>query len=241
MRKRLHIAVIALAAALLLNGCALLNGRRSGASDLALENPPPVHPTDTVGGNMVPAEGSLFDPSFGGSLWADDVARGIGDVVTVQVSVENKGEHKATTDLSRTSKMDASVESLFGYENSFPGVGTNNTTPAQLIKTASSNEFTGDGDTLREGKLTADVSAIVTQVFPNGNMRIHGSQSLLVNNETSILTVDGVIRPSDLSSENTVGSERIANARIEITGRGVVSDKQRPGILSRVFDWMWPL
>jgi flagellar L-ring protein precursor FlgH len=207
---------------------------------LASENPPPIRPTDTARGGQS-GDGSLFDPSYGGSPWADDVAGAMGDIVTVQVSVENKGEHKATTDLTRESSMDSSVESLLGYENKFPGVGTNNTTPAQLIKTSSSSKYTGDGDTVREGTLTAQVSAIVTQVFPNGNMRIHGSQSLLVNNENSILTVDGVVRPSDLTSDNVVNSARIANARIEITGRGVVSDKQRPGLLMRVFDWVWPL
>ncbi len=71
-------------------------------------------------------------------------------------------------------------------------------------------------------------------------MVIHGSQSLLINNERSLLTVDGIIRASDIAISNVVESDRIANAQIEVTGRGIVSDKQRPGLLMRAFDWVWP-
>lgn len=191
-------------------------------------------------------EGSLFaasSPSW--SPWRDDTAHAVGDIVTVAVSVDRKAEESATTDLSRESKIKAGITSFFGLESKLPGIdGTDplsNTTPGQLIDSESTSNFRGDGETTREGKVTARISAVVTHVYPNGNMRIHGSQILLVNNERSLLTVEGIIRQSDVSFDNMVNSSRIANAQIEITGRGVVSDKQRPGLFLRVFDWVWPL
>jgi flagellar L-ring protein precursor FlgH len=191
------------------------------------------------------ADGSLFHQQTAGwSPWQDATASTVGDIVTVQVSVNNTAENKATTSSSRESHLEAGITSLFGLESQLPGVNSTNplnaTTPGQLIKTDSTSTFDGAGDTTRSGKLVADVSALVTHVYPNGNMRIQGSQSLLINNENSLITVDGIIRPGDVSFDNAISSDRIANARIELTGRGVVSDKQRPGVLMRAFDWVWP-
>lgn len=207
-------------------------------------------------------DGSLFTQQASvASPWTDDTAHTVGDIVTVRISINNQAQNSASTGLKRSSNINAGITSLFGYEGKLPLVnyapvssgstgatGTssnssdpyNSTTPSQLLKANSTSDFDGSGDTARTGKMVAEVSAMVTQLYPNGNMAIHGSQGLLINNETSILTVDGVIRPSDVTVDNIVSSDRIANARVEITGRGVVSDKQRPGILMRAFDWVWP-
>jgi flagellar L-ring protein precursor FlgH len=214
------------------------------------ENPPVVNAMETGTPRATRNEGSLFDPTAGFvSLWRDDTAQAVGDLVTVRISINHTAEGTAATDLDRESEIRAGITSFLGYEGKLPGVQygalsndpLNSTSPAQLIDSESVSRFKGEGGTKRTGKLTADVSAVVTHVYPNGNMLIHGSQSLLINNENSLLTVDGLIRPGDLSFDNIVLSNRIANARIEITGRGVVSDKQRPGILMRAFDWLWPL
>lgn len=197
-------------------------------------------------------DGSLFTPEAAfSSPWRDDTAHSIGDIVTVQIMVDNSAQNTATTDLKRDSSLNAGITSLFGYEGKLPGVNYkptetsksdpyNSTTPAQLIKADSTSSFQGAGDTARTGKVVANVSAMVTQLYPNGNMGIRGSQSLLINNENSFLTVEGVIRPSDIAINNIINSDCIANARIEVTGRGVVSEKQRPGLLMRAFDVLWP-
>ena len=204
-------------------------------------------------------DGSLFSQRAAAhwSPWRDDTANRVGDIVTVRISIDNNAEKSASTGLTRESKVGANISALFGYENSLPFVkkegadssGTSGTAASSaastsanqpLVATTSSSDFQGEGDTKRVGKMTADISAIITHVYPNGNMSLHGSQALLINNETSLLTVDGDVRASDVSVDNVVISDRIANARIEITGRGVISDKQRPGIGMRVFDWVWP-
>jgi flagellar L-ring protein FlgH len=109
-----------------------------------------------------------------------------------------------------------------------------------LLKADSTSTHKGDGSTTREDKLTANVSAVVTHVYPNGNMHIHGSQNTLVNNENTLLTVEGIIRPSDIAYNNLIESNRIAQCRIEMTGRGAVNDIQTPGLLSRAFNRLWP-
>jgi flagellar L-ring protein FlgH len=242
--------ILALMSIIILTGCETFraDGTRWGirpagpGQDIAYENPSVVHPGEGLNDPYRPTEGSLFNPSPGAYMpWGDPVAHQVGDIVTVRVAVASSAEHSATTDLSRSSNIEAGIDSLFGYETEIAAMGPNPSNPAELIKASSANDYQGDGETIRSGNITADISAVVTHVYPNGNMIIHGSQATLVNNENSLVTVDGTIRLHDVSPDNIVRSERIANARIEVTGRGVVSDKQRPGWMARAFDWVWPL
>ncbi|HBF33892.1 TPA: flagellar biosynthesis protein FlgH [Candidatus Sumerlaeota bacterium] len=239
--KKIHrlIAYASVAFCLLsLSGCFVtpeVAEKKKEADDNALAGPAPLAAKD----GEVKNDGSLFHPT-NGSLWGDDTARNVGDIVTVTVSLDQSGSKTATTDLSRANSIDAGITSMFGKETSLPGIGKGSTTAAQLLKEDSTSTHKGDGSTTREDKLTANVSAIVTHVYPNGNMRIHGSQNTLVNNENTLLTVEGVIRPSDIAYNNIVLSNRIAQFRMEMTGRGAVNDVQTPGLLSRAFNRLWP-
>ncbi len=221
-----------------------------GQSNSAYDSPPVVRPTEVRNANMPLSEGSLFtQASDGFTYWDDSTARRLGDLVTVQVAVKTSARGNAGTDLSRESNIDAGITSFFGQEANLPGLQVpgakgndplNNTSAAHLIQSQSTSTFKGDGDTRRDGIITANVSTLVTHVYPNGNMRIQGTQTTLINNENSVLTVEGIVRPVDLAADNIISSDRLANSRIEVTGRGVVSDKQRPGFMMRVFDWAWP-
>lgn len=210
------------------------------------ESPPVLQAMEMRPQQYQNQEGSLFTASSPGwSPWRDDKAHAQGDVLTVRVALTREAEERAGTALSRNSELNAGIEALFGLEEDLPGTDSDNplngTSPASLVKSSSTSDFEGDGETSRNGSITANVSAVVTHVYPNGNLLIQGSQMTRVNNERSLLTVEGIVRPSDISFSNVVDSDRIANARIEVTGRGVVSDKQRPGFLMRVFDWAWPI
>lgn len=241
---------IALIFAGLLAGCMSAGLPKPIAESEGYQHPPELMAEQATPrqSSLPPNDGSLFSPQVvQWSPWRDNTASAVGDIVTVRISVDNQAQNSASTGLSRSSKLSAGITALLGYETSLPGVGSDDegdpnygTSPTQLIKTESSSAYDGEGDTSRRGKMVADISAIVTHVYPNGNMVIHGSQSLLINNERSLLTVDGVIRPSDIAISNVVESDRIANAQIEVTGRGILSDKQRPGLLMRAFDWVWP-
>jgi len=175
------------------------------------------------------------------SLIRDDKALEVGDIVMVEVMANTVAEEAAKTETKRTSDIEASISNLFGQESKIPSSLTpvGGSVPP-LVKSKSNAQYSGDGLTKRSGKITARVSCLVTQAYANGNMRIYGSEGLTINNERTILTVEGIIRPSDVTWDNKVLSTQIADARIEFTGRGVVSDIQRPGILMRGFACLWP-
>lgn len=177
-----------------------------------------------------------------GSLWTGNQSRSfffqdakasrVGDIVTVRVVENARGSKAAGTSTDRTSGLSISTAALFG---------TPSNTLGNLGASADfTDSFSGDGTTTRSGSLTADVTAIVTAIFPNGNMMIEGEREVLINNEKEYLAVSGVIRPEDIQQGNTILSTVIADAKIEYSGTGVVSDKQSPGWLMRILDFIWP-
>jgi flagellar L-ring protein FlgH len=182
--------------------------------------------------------GSLWPPSYSGNLYfGDHRARGIGDTITVKVIEISQASEKATTDTGRTSEIDAGVSNFFAYPGANPSA---NITPSHLIRANTTNTFAGSGETTRSGTITATISAKVVEVFPNGNLAVEGKRELYVNNEKKEILLQGIVRPRDISSDNSVFSTQIADAKIMLTGIGVVGEKQRPGWLTRIFDGVWP-
>ena len=102
------------------------------------------------------------------------------------------------------------------------------------------NSFDGSGSTSRDESMTASITARVVRLMPNGNLYIKGTRQVKVNNETQFIPLSGLIRREDISPNNTVLSSYIADASIEYTGSGPVSDKQRAGWLGRAVDFVWP-
>jgi flagellar L-ring protein precursor FlgH len=88
--------------------------------------------------------------------------------------------------------------------------------------------------------VTATISAKVVEVFPNGNLAVEGKREIYVNNEKKEILLQGIVRPRDIASDNSVLSTQVADAKIMLTGIGVVGEKQRPGWLTRIFDGVWP-
>ena len=108
------------------------------------------------------------------------------------------------------------------------------------IKGSYDSSFKGKGKTTRTENMTAQISARVLQVLPNGNLVIRGSREITVNYEKQLITIQGVIRPADVTPENTIQSNYIADAKIEYIGKGDVSRQQRQGWLTRILDYVWP-
>ncbi|MCL2458323.1 MAG: flagellar basal body L-ring protein FlgH [Desulfobulbus sp.] len=183
-------------------------------------------------------------PQSPGTLWngdegswlADVKARRVGDIVTVTINEQAQASKQATTNTSRDSSISAGISSFFGLEDK---VG-NSINPSSLINASSGNEFNGQGKTTRSENLTATLTTQVVEVYPNGNLKIRGGKSVAVNNESQIIYLTGIVRPYDVAADNTVDSGNILNAQITYTGKGTLSDKQKPGWLMRFFDNTWP-
>jgi flagellar L-ring protein precursor FlgH len=193
----------------------------------AYPSPPPPPP---------PADGSVWrDGAPLGMLFTDQKARTVGDLVTVNIVEVASASKEATTQTGRSSSVSAGVDAFFGLEKFIPP-GAN---PAKVAGSVANN-FDGSGKTVRSGKVTATVTAVVTQVLPNGNLVIEGSREITVNNEQELIVLSGVVRPKDISPGNVVLSTALGNGQIAYYGSGIIAEKQRPGWLGRVVDTVWP-
>ena len=178
------------------------------------------------------SEGSLWSPRKPGNLVSDVKARNVGDIVTINVVESATASKNATTKTARESELSAGWT---GVLKKISGEWVGGEVRADMA-----NSFDGKGETTRSSQLAAYITAQVIQVLPNSYLVIHGSRHVRVNNETQIINVQGVIRTEDINSNNIVLSTYIADARIELIGEGVISDKQRPGWMARILDWVWP-
>lgn len=180
-----------------------------------------------------------------GSIWQagsvspmDDFrARKLGDIVTVVVVEEASASKQATTGTKREAGISASIPNFMGVETT---VLADKINLNSLVKANTSSDFGGSGTTTRKDVLNATISARVTEVLPNGDLRIEGSRSVRVNNEEQIITLRGTVRPKDINHENMISSAHIADARIAYSGNGLINDRQQPGWLFNFVDKIWP-
>ncbi len=174
-------------------------------------------------------------------LFMDYKARAVGDIVTIRVIEKATAYNEAKTNTARESSLEAGIENLFNIEKKFPASKPFfNPFSAASVKGGIKSDFDGSGKTSRLGGLTADITARVIDVLPNGNLRIAGAREVTVNSERQFLTISGIIQPRDISSDNTIESSRISDAKIIYSGSGVINDRQRPGWMARVIDYIWP-
>jgi len=190
-----------------------------------------------------PEEGSLWSEVSEVSLFQDMKARKVGDIVTVRIVEDPEAELNANTKTSRSSSIDAAQLKFLGY---MKALAEKNSRLAQdpgtdnLFSASLGTAFDGKGSSDRDGHVKAYITAVVEKVLFNGNLYINGQREVRVNNETQYITLSGVVRPKDITSSNEVSSTYVADARITYSGSGPVADKQRPGWLGRVVDYVWP-
>ena len=176
-----------------------------------------------------------------GELFINPKARNVGDIVTIRIVESSSASNKATTNTSRDSSLTAGLENFFNAEKRFPSDQPFiNPFSSTAVKGGLKSSFAGAGTTQRSGDLTAYITARVKEVLPNGNLFIVGTREVTVNNEVQLISLSGVIRQRDISSENVILSTYIADARIAYSGTGIVNDRQRPGWMSRILDAVWP-
>jgi flagellar L-ring protein precursor FlgH len=232
------IAVVLLLISLIFWGCGSKTNIPSSLSnqEAALMNPP----VETYPRPAIKTEGSLYSEDTRPDFFSDMKAQRVGDIITVNIVETARASKQAATSTSRSSSRDSTIDSFFGLEQ--PGVLP---TPGGInlmrgVDYSSQNQFSATGTTSRNETITAKVSARIIQVLPNDNLVVRGAQEIMVNNEKHYITVQGVIRPADIATDNSVLSTYLADARIEYTGKGDLSRKQREGWLSRALDVIWP-
>jgi flagellar L-ring protein precursor FlgH len=202
-----------------------------------VQKDPPIY---TAPPQPSPAKGSIWvGESASNTLFADKKARYVNDIVTIVISEVSQGTNKASTDTSRSSDSTAGIDAFLGLDHSILSRNAGMGSKIEIGGSSSSN-LKGTGNTTRGGQLEAVITARVIRVLDNGNLVIEGRRQLTVNEEDQYIIITGVIRPEDISSDNSIASQYIADARIVYTGQGIINDKMRPGWMTRIVDWVWP-
>lgn len=221
------------ALALLLSACASQPEPRPMPDDpyYAPAMPDEMEPPATLNGSLFNSRSSTQV----NGLYSDIRARNLGDIITVQLQESTQASKSASTGLSRNSNVNLPTPNVLGRDLTFRDYSLS----ANLQGDTS---FSGDAQADQSNSLSGEITVTVIRVLPNGNLIVRGEKWLTLNNGQEYVRLTGIIRPQDVRSDNTIWSNRVANARIEYSGTGSLADTQRQGWLTRFFNgpW-WPL
>ncbi|MEQ1715886.1 MAG: flagellar basal body L-ring protein FlgH [Hyphomicrobium sp.] len=173
----------------------------------------------------------------GADLFRDGRALRPGDVVTVKIQIKDRASLDNSLNRSRDSK--AGLNSSLGYDAAIGGLAAKGNGKADA-SLGSKTSTDSKGAIARSENIDLLVAAVVTEVLPNGNMIVNGSQEVRVNFEVRVLNVAGIIRGRDIAQDNTISYDKLAEARISYGGRGRVMEVQQPGWGHQILDLVSP-
>jgi flagellar L-ring protein precursor FlgH len=218
---RLSRIALRLAPALVLGGCTMLHsGEHKSEPATPRVLPPPAART----------QGAIYQAGQELELFADLKARRVGDVLTITLNESTNASKSATTKTTKTSATTDTGPSIFGRSITTKGVPILDTT------LAGSNTFDGEGAVTQGNSLVGALTVTVVEVQSNGNLVVQGDKTLKLNQGDEFIHISGVVRPADVATNNTVTSDKVADARISYSGKGVIDNSNRMGWLTRFFN-----
>ena len=200
-----------------------------------LGTPPILSPVGTgLAVQRAPLPAAFVEPDVRSpnSLWSHDNAglfgdlraRKVGDVVTVTIDINDEAQFDNQSDRSKEHGVAGSLAAALSFGGF--GLATQSGDAAGDLDVSGSADSRGAGSIDRSEKLHLSIAAVVTEVLPDGNLLISGSQEVRVNQEVRVLNIAGIVRPLDISSDNMIAYDKIAEARVSYGGRGKLSDVQ---------------
>ena len=188
----------------------------------AVSMPMPAKPEQYAGANSLWKRGSS-------GFFQDQRAAKVGDIITVNIVASDNASMKNKTEQYRDDNEDTvNINALAGYEKYAHDYLPEGVDVTNLFNVMSNHDVQGEGKINRSENISMTMAAVVTQVLPNDNLVIEGTQEIRVNYELRQLTVRGIIRRADIKSDNSIESSKIAELRVSYGGRGTVSDMQEP-------------
>jgi flagellar L-ring protein precursor FlgH len=198
-----------------------------------IEEMPPVAP---VADAPKAGNGSLFtDAAANGNLLVDFKARRVGDLVFVDIVEESDASVESS---ARRNRNSGNLGGIVPLVTALPVGGA--AVAGSVIGGLGKREFEGKGKTERTSSVKARITARVTEVLPNGDLRIQAVKLVKINQETEQVAVTGIVRQSDLTRDNSIETIYIGDLRVEFNGRGVASADNAPGWLFRLFEKISP-
>ena len=183
--------------------------------------------------------GAIFQPLKGISLYEDIKARRVGDMITIVLSEQTNATKSASTNTSKDNAVDVINPTILGLPATINSSLLSDRPMSLASSLESSKSFSGEGDSAQSNNLTGSVTALVTEVLPNGYLRIEGEKNISINQGDEYVRIKGIIRPVDIRSNNSVSSTQVANAVISYGGNGVVASSNDMGWLGKFFNSIW--
>mgnify|MGYP001121832658 FL=1 len=213
---------LACAVAALLGGCVIAGDVRPYPTMAPLQ---PIMPPQAE-----PTAGAIYAAGPTLQLYSDRRARDVGDLLTITLLENTTAQTSANTATNKESNLSLGTPSILGAPVTLGGKDI-------LSATAKgARDFTGKGNSAQSNRLQGNVTVTVVQRLPNGNLVVQGQKNLRLNQGDELVQVQGIVRPGDISADNTVPSSRVAEARIVYGGRGPVAQSNAMGWLSRFFN-----
>jgi flagellar L-ring protein FlgH len=182
--------------------------------------PPPTPRTD----------GAIYQAGQQMELFADLKARRVGDVLTIVLNESTNASKNAVTKTAKTTAVANTGPTIFGKTITTKGVPILNTSMS------GADSFDGEGSSTQSNSLAGSLTVTVVDVQANGNLVVQGDKNLKLNQGDEFVHISGVVRPADIATNNTVTSDKLADARISYSGKGVVDSSNRMGWLARFFN-----
>lgn len=208
----------------------VLSSCSTHTENLASEEFSPIIPEEIKTKNALIPSGAIYSENGGGLFATDRRASEIGDILTVSL----------TEDFAASKSQSASAAKSDSFTVDLPALIDTTGRDAQLAA-GGATTFSGSGAAAQRNSLRGQLSVTVTKVFNNGNMEIIGQKKMLLNNGDEYIRLSGIIRPEDISADNVIVSNRIANAQIAYIGAGDTADTGRKGWLSKALSSVSPL
>jgi flagellar L-ring protein precursor FlgH len=205
----------------LMSACGLLPARQHKPDPVvARVLPPPTPRTD----------GAIYQAGQQMELFADLKARRIGDVLTIRLAESTNASKSAATKTAKTTAVNNTGPTIFGKTITAAGV------PILTTTMNGADSFDGSGSSTQGNSLAGSLTVTVMDVQANGNLVVQGEKTLKLNQGDEFVRVSGVVRPADIRTDNTVTSDKVADAHISYSGKGVIDSSNRVGWLARFFN-----
>jgi flagellar L-ring protein FlgH len=175
------------------------------------------------------------------AFFKDHRAKEVGDILTVKLELNDSATLSNVTTRDRVDTEDVDVTNLLGFEDKLDEIFPETIgAPGSIAEFGNTHSTSGDGGITRSEAVDLELAAVVTQILPNGNLVLMGRQEVIVNSEMRELMVTGVIRTSDIDTDNTIEHTKIAEMRVAYGGRGSLSQVQQPRWGMQVWDVLFP-